>query len=172
MWSRTLSSDGLEGALRESLLGDSSLVGEDSSRIGSQIDRRCCSRRLVSSLPPPAVPNALLGPTPVPVPVPVPRRSRSRSPPPSESRPMADELPASGQWTRPRSSAHPDQRACMVAQLSVLSPRRLLSKLRDSRSAIVSCPPRSSRRRKRRARTARGAQNPRGPVSGLRPPYV
>ena len=96
---------GLGGRLRESqsgsLLGDPSLLGEDSSRIGSQIDRRCCP---IAAVPP----RAELGPPPGSI------------LPPSDSRPIADELlSASAQNTRPRSSATPDQRACIVPPLSL-----------------------------------------------------
>lgn len=87
--------EGLEGTLRESLEGDSSLLGDDSSRIGSQIDRRCL---------PPIVPPLAHGPA---------GRAPSCLPSgPSDSRPIADPLPdASAQNHRPRSSATPDQRA-------------------------------------------------------------
>ncbi|TBU64530.1 hypothetical protein BD310DRAFT_401624 [Dichomitus squalens] len=101
---------GLEGTLRESqsLLGDPSLLGELSSRIGSQIDRRCCPGPIADAVvpvvpalaPPPGLPP---GCTPWP---------------PSDSRPIADELlsaSASGHTTRPRSSPTPDQRAYILS---------------------------------------------------------
>ena len=94
--------EGLDGTERESLLGESSLLGDASSRIGAQIDRRCCSRIVPNELPVPP-PVLRLGPAPGPA-----------AAPPSESRPMADELSASCHSARPRSSAHADQRACIV----------------------------------------------------------
>ncbi|KAI0779812.1 hypothetical protein C8Q74DRAFT_717246 [Fomes fomentarius] len=90
--------EGLDGTLLESLLGDSSLLGELSSRIGSQIDRRCCSRTVPNALGPAAELEPACG--------------RSAPPPPSESRPIA--LAGLSAAARPRSSAHPDQRACIV----------------------------------------------------------
>ena len=89
--------DGLEGTLLESLLGESSLLGELSSRIGSQIDRRCCSRA--------AVPSGLVlavGPAPA---LPAWRSPAAPPPPPSERRPTADEGPASRCESRETESA-------------------------------------------------------------------
>ncbi len=98
--------EGLDGTLLESLLGDSSLLGEHSSRIGSQIDRRCCSRTVRNALGPAAELEPACG------------RSESAAgpPPPSESRPTA--LAGLSAAARPRSSAHPDQRACIVRRAS------------------------------------------------------
>ncbi|RPD78264.1 hypothetical protein L226DRAFT_287529 [Lentinus tigrinus ALCF2SS1-7] len=107
--------EGLEGTEREceSLLGESSLPGDASSRIGSQIDRRCCSRIV------PTVPGVVLRPGPPAPPA---------SAPPSESRPMADELSA---IARPRSSAQADQRACMLR-------RRRLRRSLSCRLGVIS----------------------------------
>ncbi|KAI0769684.1 hypothetical protein BD413DRAFT_77656 [Trametes elegans] len=101
-------------------LDDSLLLGEPSSRMGSQIDRRSLSR---SRAPPPTTDSPTCSPTPSSCPTvsatlsgaPAPPSRRPRSPP-RESRPIADELDsASGHnhsSSRP-SSAHADQRACI-----------------------------------------------------------
>ena len=127
--------EGLEGTLRESLDGDSSLLGDDSSRIGSQIDRRCLSRVVPAHGPAGRAPPPTCLPSV-----------------PSDSRPIAVPLPdASPQNHRLRSSATPDQRASMVPPSSPRVPPRTCSSI-STQSRTRSAPNRDGSLRDRAAK--------------------